>query len=458
MNTDANPHRADRIEALARDVVARLRDHGHQAWWVGGCVRDRLLGRTPYDYDVATDARPEQVRRVFRRTIAVGAEFGVVQVVRRGYGVEVATFRADRVYSDGRHPDSVEYGSAEDDVRRRDFTVNALLQDPESGEVIDHVGGLEDLQQRVIRAIGNPVERFTEDKLRLLRAVRFAANLDFRLDEATAAAIPPIAPQLTVVSMERIRDEVGKMLCGPQPHVAMRLAMDLGLLEPVLPELLTTCGVPQGKPVQPTGDLWEHILLVLELLEQPSFTLALAALLHDVGKPQTLAPRDDRYSFHGHEHVGELMADDICRRLKLSTRDRRRVTWLVGKHQYLAAAPRMKMSKLKPVFAHGGFDELLELHRVDALATAGTAPHVDYVNSLLKDLSADQIDPPPLLTGHDLSRHGLEPGPQFGPLLAKVREAQLDGTLRSKKRALAFIDDLLASDWKPEDDAEPPRP
>jgi poly(A) polymerase len=431
---------------FAIDIVRKLRDAGHQALWAGGCVRDELLGIVPKDYDVATDARPEQVRRLFRRTVAVGASFGVVEVLGpRPLKVQVATFRSDGAYTDGRHPDEVVFSSPEEDAKRRDFTINGMFFDPLENKLIDYVGGREDLKAGLLRAIGDPALRFTEDKLRLLRAVRFATRFGLTIEPATEAAVRAMAGQITVVSAERIADELRKLLVDPNRARGMRVFMDLGLAAAVMPELPPMKGLKQGPPTAPTGDLWEHVLRVLELLApEPSFPLALAALLHDVGKPRTVGRTPDRYTFHGHEHVGRRMASEVCLRLRLSNDERERVEWLVEKHQFLSDAKVMRLSKLKVTLAHPGIRELLDLHRADALASGRGVEHVDHCEQLLREWGPEVLNPPPLLTGHDLQARGLEPGPLFKTLLDAVREAQLEGTATTWEQAVAVVERLLA--------------
>ncbi len=433
---------------FAVEVVSRLRDAGFRSLWAGGCVRDLILGLEPTDYDVATDATPEQVMGLFRRTIPVGVSFGVVRVLGPGDAgeVEVATFRSDGAYVDGRHPESVSFGDPRLDAERRDFTINGMFLDPLSGEILDYVGGRADLDAGIIRAIGEPEARFAEDKLRLLRAVRFAARFGMEIEPRTRAAIRAMADEVRVVSAERIAQELRRMLVHPARSGAMNLAMDLGLIAAVLPPLVRTKGLFQGKPVQPQGDLWGHLMLVLDLLPAgPSFPLAFAALLHDVGKPDTKGLRNGRTTFHNHEQVGRAIADRLCRDLKLANAERERVTWLVEFHQYLGEATRLRESKLKRILAEPGIEELLALHRADALASTGDAGHVDYCEAYLREQPAGPINPPPLLNGHDLARHGLKAGPQTKVHLDMVREAQLDRLVHSKKEALDWLDRQLAA-------------
>jgi poly(A) polymerase len=434
---------------FAIQVVRRLREAGYQALWAGGCVRDELLGLAPKDYDVATDARPEEVRRLFRPTVAVGMAFGVIKVLGAKDGqsrpeVEVATFRSDVSYSDGRHPDAVTFSTAREDALRRDFTVNGMFFDPLEDRLIDFVGGREDLQAKLLRAIGNPAQRFQEDKLRMLRAVRIATHFGFRIEPQTEVAIKEMAEQISAISMERIADELRKLLVCPGRAEGMNLLYETGLVSPILPEIVPMRGLAQGSPGAPTCDLWDHVMRVLDCLGPgPSFTLAFATLLHDVGKPRTVGRKPDRYTFYYHEHVGSRLAFDICQQLKLSNAERDRIAWLVEKHQFLCEAPQMRTSKLKMILAHPGIHELLALHRADALAWGRSTEHVDYCERLLKEWSEMDLNPPPLLTGHDLSRMGLTPGPIFKELLDAVREAQLDGTITCTREAIELVKQLL---------------
>jgi poly(A) polymerase len=435
---------------FAIDVVHRLRGGGHEALWAGGCVRDELLGLQPKDYDVATDARPEEVRRMFKRTVAVGATFGVIEVLgpftKNGVlKIQVATFRSDVSYSDGRRPDAVVFSSAREDALRRDFTVNGMFFDPLEEKLIDYVGGQADLQAKVLRAIGDPTTRIEEDKLRMLRAVRIATRFGLVIEPATLSAITTMADQISVVSTERIADELRKLLVDPNRARGVNLLLETGLARAVIPELLPMKGLPQGPPSEPSGDLWDHVLRVLELLPpDSSFPLAFAALLHDVGKPRTVGRTPDRYTFYYHEHVGKRMADEIGQRLKLSNAERERIVWLVEMHQFLADARKMRLSKLKTTLAHPGIRELLTLHRADALASNRSMDHVEYCEQLLRDWSPSDLDPAPLLSGDDLKEIGLEPGPAYKKLLDAVREAQLEGTVTTREEALALVKRLLA--------------
>ncbi len=434
--------------AFAVEVVSRLRDHGHVAYWAGGCVRDQLLGRTPKDFDVATTATPDEIRTLFgrRRTLPIGVAFGVVCVLARDRAagqVEVATFRQDATYSDGRHPDSVTFSTPEQDAQRRDFTINGLFYDPVGEQVIDYVGGQADLERGVVRAIGDPLARLAEDKLRMLRAVRFATTFEFRLDEPTADAIRQMADQAVRVSPERIAQEMRGLLVLPRRARGMQLLWDTGLVAALLPELVPMRGLPQHKPQQPGGDLWDHTLLVLDQLREPSFTLALGALLHDVGKPATRAEAKGRLTFHDHETVGAAMAGVICRRWRLSRREEGRVCWLVKNHMYLGLARQMRWAKLQRMLTQHGIEELLALHEADALASSGDTSHVTYCRECLRR-PVEELSPQPLISGHDLIRHGVSAGPRFQELLNQVYDAQLEKRVRTKREALTLVDQLVA--------------
>jgi poly(A) polymerase len=445
---------------FALEVVRKLQDAGQVALWAGGCVRDLLLGQMPADYDVATGATPERVMEILPyRAVPVGISFGVVRVLaprHPGIEVEIATFRSDGAYVDGRRPESVVFSSPELDASRRDFTINGMFWDPVAERLIDYVGGREDLERRVLRAIGDPSARFREDKLRLLRAVRMAARFGLAIEPATGSAIRAMAHEVVAVSSERIAQELRRMLVHPSRVRAMELALELRVLSAVIPQAVRMRGLFQGKPMQPEGDLWDHTMLVLSLLPpEPTFTLALAALLHDVGKPVTRSFQNGRYGFHNHEQVGSGIAEQVARWLKLSNFERERVTWLVKYHQYLGEATRLREAKLKRILAEPGIGELLALHRADAMATTGDASQVDYCEAYLRDQPTGPINPPPLLTGHDLTRHGLKAGPQFKVLLDRVREAQLDGLIHSKREALEWMDRELRADEGPAPDGRP---
>ncbi|MFB3916474.1 MAG: CCA tRNA nucleotidyltransferase [Terriglobales bacterium] len=454
------------MKEAAIEVVRRLRERGYQAYLVGGCVRDLLLGRAPADYDVATDATPDEVMSIFPRTWAVGAQFGVVLVPVNGNRqelaeaqaekgsdvphnpvIEVATFRSDGLYTDGRHPDEVQYTkNPAEDVRRRDFTVNGLLLDPLKNEVLDFVGGRADLEAGVIRTIGHPERRFAEDKLRLLRAVRFAARFGYRIEAETLAAIRMLAANIHQVSRERVRDELTKMLTEGHARAAFELLDQTGLLHEVLPEVEAMKEVEQPPQFHPEGDVWVHTLLLLDMLPHPcSRTLAWGTLLHDVGKPPTFHRAPDRIRFDGHVEVGVAMAREICRRLRMSNDDTEQILALVANHMRFADVNKMKTSTLKRFMRLPRFEEHLELHRIDCLGSHGDLTLYDYVRRKFESTPREEIRPAPLITGHDLISAGLRPGPQFKDVLAAVEDAQLEGTISSKAEALQFVRELMLS-------------
>jgi poly(A) polymerase len=430
------------VKQAATEIVRTLRRKGHSAYLVGGCVRDLLLGKEPIDYDVATSASPDQVQEYFLQTYPVGAQFGVILVeIGNKDFVEVATFRSDVSYSDGRHPDAVRYTkSAQEDVRRRDFTINGLLLDPENHQVLDFVGGQMDLKNRTVRAIGQPDVRFQEDKLRMLRAIRFAARFEYKIEAETFAAIRDLGDQITQVSRERIRDELLKMLTEGHARRAFELLDSTGLLACVLPEIDRMKGVQQPPQYHPEGDVWIHTLMLLEQLPAGvSPTLALGALLHDVGKPSTFRVAPDRIRFDGHVEVGERIAEDILKRLRLSNDDVTQVLALVGNHMRFADVTKMKDSTLKRFFRLPRFEEHLELHRMDCTASHGKLDLYDFTRKKLAEIPPMEIRPTPLVTGNDLIDAGYEPGPHFKEILEAVEDAQLEGRLQSREDALRFI-------------------
>lgn len=429
---------------LANSICATLREHGHQALLVGGCVRDLLLGREPIDYDVATDATPDQVLKLFPNGITVGAQFGVILVYRDNIKVEVATFRSDVGYSDGRHPDSVIFAhEPEDDVQRRDFTINGLLMDPGTGVVDDYVGGQADLKAGLIRTIGEPRRRFGEDKLRLMRAVRFAARFGFNIEPITFKAIRQHAHLVNTVSAERLRDELTKMLTEGAARRAFELLDETGLLQAVLPEVAAMKGVEQPPQFHPEGDVWIHTRLMIEQLPAAcSPTLAWGVLLHDVGKPPTFkssTETGDRIRFDGHVDVGVPMAETICRRLRFANDDTHQITALVANHMRFKDAEQMKPSTLKRFVRLPRFEEHLELHRLDCLSSHGRLESYGYVTGVLAETPPEQIRPPRLLTGDDLKALGYQPGPVFGQILDSVEDAQLEGQVSTKEDAKAYV-------------------
>ncbi len=426
-------------EQLANRIIATLRTRGHQAWLVGGCVRDLLLGIAPKDYDVATGAPPERLVEIFPRADRVGAHFGVVLVREGAACVEVATFRSDHAYIDGRRPESVHFEhDPRQDVLRRDFTINALLYDPETREVLDYVGGREDLARGVVRAIGDPEVRFREDHLRLLRAVRFAARLNFTIEPATFEAIRRLHRLILRVSAERIRDELCRILTEGGARRGFELLDETGLLEDLLPEVAAMKGVAQPPEFHPEGDVWTHTLLLLEKLRHPSVTLAWGALLHDVGKPPTFRVAG-RIRFDGHVEEGVRIARDILTRLRFSNDQIEQILALVAHHMRFKDVRNMRASTLIRFLRMPRFAEHLELHRVDSLSSNGRLDAYDYVKARLEELPAEKLKPPPLVTGRDLIAAGYEPGPAFGSVLASLEDAQLEGRVRTKEEALEFV-------------------
>ncbi len=429
---------------FAEQIIRTLRDHNHQAYLVGGCVRDLLLGREPADYDVTTDATPDQVMRIFPETYAVGAQFGVVLVPVRDNAnntIEVATFRSDIGYSDGRHPDQVRFSkSAQEDVERRDFTINGLLFDPIRNEFLDFVGGREDLAAGIIRTIGPADLRFTEDKLRMLRAVRFAARFGYVIEPGTFAAIQKLAAGIDQISRERVRDELTKMLTEGHARQAFLLLDETGLLKEVLPQISAMKGVAQPAEFHPEGDVFVHTLLLLENLPQPCpATLAWGAFLHDVGKPPTFRVAPDRIRFDNHVDVGVKMAEDICRRLRFSNDDTEQILALVANHMRFSHVSQMKDSTFKRFVRMPDFDQHLELHRLDCQASHRNLASYNLTRERIAATPPEAIRPAPLIAGGDLIAAGYLPGPRFKEILAQVEDAQLEGRLQSRDSALEYV-------------------
>lgn len=428
-------------EQAAYGIAHRLQAAGYQACTVGGCVRDRFLGSMPEDVDVTTDATPDVLQQIFPHTYAVGAAFGVVIVRDGNLHTEVATFREDGGYQDGRHPDSVTFSDAEHDAQRRDFTINALFYDPQAEQVIDFVDGLRDLDAGVIRTVGDADRRFGEDYLRMLRAVRFTARFDFELDPTTRAAIIKHAPKITGVSPERIFNELTKMLCGPQPQLAFRLLDETGLLEQVLPEISAMKGVAQPPQFHPEGDVFVHTLLLLEMMVHPTPEIAWSALLHDVGKPPTLKiGTHGRETFPNHNRVGAEMAETLLQRLRCSRQFIDCVRETVYNHMTFAEVQKMRPSTLRRLLGRPDFDCELELHRLDCLSCHR---YVDNYVFLLDRLAALRDEPPvpePLVKGRDLIERGVEPGPVIGEILREFEELQLNSEIITREAALEWLD------------------
>jgi poly(A) polymerase len=463
------------VRDFATQVVRVLRDHGHQAYLVGGCVRDLLLGREPADYDVATDAKPDEVMRIFPETYAVGAQFGVVLVPiperaqtclsstndsslchyeltsageepafpghHHKSCVEVATFRCDIGYSDGRHPDEVRFsGDPRQDVQRRDFTINGLLLDPLENKVLDFVGGQDDLKAKIIRAIGAPAFRVSEDKLRMLRAVRFSARFEYTIEPATFAAIQQLAQQIHQVSRERVRDELTRMLTEGHARRAFELLDEVRLLPEVLPEIAAMKGVEQPPEFHPEGDVFVHTLLMLEKLPHPCpAALAWGVLLHDVGKPPTFRRAPDRIRFDEHAKIGTKMTEAICRRLRFSNDETRQIAALVENHMRFGDVERMHPSTFKKFIRMPHFDQHLALHRLDCESSHRNLQLYNFTREKMAEMPPEVVRPAPLITGDDLINAGYSPGPLFTDILGAVEDAQLDGRLHTKQDAMRYV-------------------
>ncbi|HVM59520.1 MAG TPA: CCA tRNA nucleotidyltransferase [Verrucomicrobiae bacterium] len=460
------------MKEAAIEIVRRMRDAGHMAYFVGGCVRDMVRGVEPHDYDIATSARPEQVQALFPKTVAVGAQFGVVLVLVADHQFEVATFRSDENYLDGRHPTGVRFGSPEQDAKRRDFTINGLFCDPLTrpweplfplqrrdkavgGRIIDFVNGRADIEKKLVRTIGDPRERFTEDKLRLLRCVRFAANLGFEIEPATFAVVKQMASQIRVVSAERIRDELIKIFTRPNAGRGLELLDASGLLAHVLPEVAAMKGVEQPAEFHPEGDVFQHTKLMLDMVSEPArpavapcrdpVVLAWAVLLHDVGKPATFERAPDRIRFNDHDKIGAEMTESILRRLRFPNDQIEKIALCVREHMRFQFVKEMRPAKLKRILARETFPDELELHRIDCASSHRNMENYEFLKAKAAELPPEVIKPEPLLTGHDLLALGLTPGPMVGQILREVEELQLEERLKSREEALAFAKSRAAA-------------
>jgi poly(A) polymerase len=426
----------------ATDIARRLQQAGHTAYFAGGCVRDELLGLDPHDYDIATSAKPAEVQKLFPHTQAVGAHFGVILVMEHGRAFEVATFRSDHEYIDGRRPEMVTFSTPEEDAARRDFTINGMFHDPVADKFIDFVGGREDLASQTLRAIGDPVARFREDKLRLLRAVRFAARFGYQIDPATWDALRVHAADIHAVSAERIREELVKILAHPTRVRGFDLLDQSGLLKEILPEIEKLKGCEQPAQFHPEGDVFVHTRAMLELLAPDApVGVVLSVLFHDIGKPPTFRYHkdEDRIRFSGHDRVGAEMTERVMERLRFSRADTERTVEAVRQHMVFKDVQNMRTAKLKRFMAREGFDEELELHRVDCQSSHGALDNYDFLKAKAEEFANEPLIPPPLVTGHDLMALGWKPGPHFGPMLEAVQTAQLEGTLTTKEEALAWL-------------------
>lgn len=429
------------METAARGIVERLRARGHVAYFAGGCVRDLVRGKAPKDIDIATDARPEQVQEIFARTYAVGAAFGVIVVVEEGMQFEVATFRSDGVYIDGRRPVDVTFASAEEDAARRDFTINGMFFDPLAEEVIDFVRGRADLEARIVRAIGDPGARFTEDRLRMLRAVRFATTLEFEIEEKTWSALRAHAASIKEISAERIRDELVRIFMAPQRARGWDLLDVSGLMAVVLPEIEALKGCEQPPQFHPEGDVFKHTRIMLELLPaNVSLPLVLSVLFHDIGKPPTASvDNDGRIRFNGHDRVGAEMTEAVMERLRFSRAEIDATVEAVRQHMVFKDVPKMRVAKLKRFMARPTFAEELELHRVDCASSHAQLDNYEFLLRKQEEFANEPIIPPPLVRGDDLIALGLKPGPRFGEILEAVETRQLEGALRDREEALAWV-------------------
>ena len=429
------------MEKVAREVAARLRESGHIAYFAGGCVRDMVRRLTPKDYDIVTDARPEIVQRLFPQTVAVGAHFGVIIVLENGFQFEVATFRSDDAYIDGRHPSSVHFSSPEEDAQRRDFTINGMFYDPVAEEVIDFVGGHADIDAKLVRAIGDPAQRFAEDRLRMLRAVRFATALDYEIDKTTWDALVINAPSINQISAERIRDELVRIFLSPNRVRGWDLLDFSGLMRAILPELEAMKGVLQPEQFHPEGDVFVHTRLMLQLLpETVSPPLVFAVLFHDVAKPVTATvDTTGRIRFNDHDRIGAQMTEAIMRRLRFSGAEIEATVEMVRQHMVFKDAPNMRVAKLKRFMSRPTFDQELELHRVDCQSSHRMLDNYEFLLRKREEFANEPIIPPPLVRGDELIALGLKPGPKFGEILEAVETRQLEGTLCSSEEALQRV-------------------
>jgi poly(A) polymerase len=429
------------MEATARALVDRLRAAGHTAYFAGGCVRDLVRGRQPKDIDIATDARPEEVQKIFRRTYAVGAHFGVIVVLENNFQFEVATFRSDGVYLDGRHPVAVNFSSPEEDARRRDFTINGMFFDPLNDEVIDFVGGREDLATGLVRAIGDPGQRFAEDRLRLLRAVRFATVLEFEIEPATWEAVVRLAETIKSISAERIREELVRIFLSRERLRGWDLLEASGLMKAILPEIEALKGCEQPPQFHPEGDVFRHTRLMLSLLpDDVSVPLVFSVLLHDIGKPATASVDETgRIRFSGHDKLGATMTESVMQRLRFSRAEIEATVEAVDQHMVFKDVPNMRVSRLKRFMARPHFADELELHRVDCLGSHGMLDNYEFLKAKAAEFEDEPIIPPPLVRGDDLIAMGMKPGPRFGEILEAVQTRQLEGTLREREEALRWV-------------------
>ena len=436
----------------AADIVFKLKKAGHEAYLVGGCVRDYIRGKTPEDYDIVTSAKPEDVRTIFSRTVSVGERFGVILVVKGGVSYEVASFRKEEDYRDGRRPAKISYTFAEEDVKRRDFTINGLLMDPETKEITDYVNGRRDIERKLVRTIGDPEKRFAEDYLRMLRAVRFAANLDFEMDPAAGVAITRNAPAIKKISAERIRDELSAILVRKGARKGMELLGDTGLLEQILPEIKALQGVSQPPVFHPEGDVWEHTLRMLSLLPRPTgkadLRLAWGVLLHDVGKAPTRSRDEKGVHFYGHVERGVEISRNILERLRFSVAEEKTILALVREHMIFMNVTKMRPERLKRFLRMPDFDLHLELHRLDCMGSHGMLDYYEFCRQKLAEYSSESLRPTPFLTGKDLIEMGIRPGPIFKKVLLALEDAQLAGGISNAAQAREYVFKVMEGERK----------
>jgi poly(A) polymerase len=429
------------MEKKAREVAARLRSEGHVAYFAGGCVRDMVRGLTPKDYDIATDARPETVQKLFSHTYAVGAHFGVILVVENGFQFEVATFRSDEAYIDGRHPSAVHFSSPEEDAKRRDFTINGMFYDPVAEKVIDFVGGRVDIAAKLVRAIGDAAQRFAEDRLRMLRAVRFATMLDYKIDNETWDALLASSGSINEISAERIREELVRIFLSPNRTRGWDLLDSSGLMRAILPEVDSMKGCKQPEQFHPEGDVFEHTRLMLKFLpEKVSVPLVFSVVFHDVAKPRTATiDETGRIRFNAHDRIGAGMTEEIMRRLRFSGAEIEATVEMVRQHMVFKDVPNMRVAKLKRFMARPTFDDELELHRVDCEGSHRMLDNYEFLLRKREEFASEPIIPPPLVRGNDLIALGLKPGPKFREILETVETQQLEGKLRTRDEALDWV-------------------
>lgn len=429
------------MEETARAITAKLRQHGHTAYFAGGCVRDMVRGLPPQDIDIATDARPEQVQKFFARTYAVGAHFGVIVVLKNGFQFEIATFRSDDIYLDGRRPSEVHFSSPQEDARRRDFTINGMFFDPAKNEVIDFVGGRTDLKAKLLRAIGEPAQRFSEDRLRMLRAIRFATVLEFEIEKETWNALVENAAAISEISAERIRDELIRIFRSSHRLRGWDLLDQSGLLRSILPEIEPMKGCEQPPQFHPEGDVFQHTRLMLKLLpEKVSAPLVFSVILHDVAKPVTATvDANGRIRFNEHDRIGAEMTDRIMDRLRFSRAEIDDTAEMVRQHMVFKDVPRMRVAKLKRFMARPTFEDEMELHRVDCASSHAMLDNYEFLQRKKEEFANEPIIPAPLVTGNDLIALGMKPGPKFGEILEAVETRQLEGALVTREEALAWI-------------------